>query len=147
MDRRKNIVFLITLLMIALCGCSSQPTPMDAAPPPRFVTQVDVVCQNGPQSLTRQYTSPEKIGSMLLYLRLLHPIGNADTDPELLTGNIFKITVHLSDGKQHVYYQQSDRYLSKDLQPWQQIEEKYADNLEPLLQSMSSDVAKTATGF
>lgn len=147
MDRRKRTVLLIIFLMSILCGCSSQPIPMDTASPPRFVTQVNVICKSDPNGLCRQYTQPKKVESMLLYLRLLRPVGNADSDPELLNGDIYKITVHLSDGTEHVYYQQSDRYLSKDLQPWQQIAQRYGDNLEPLLQNMPSDTEQTASGI
>ncbi len=105
----------------------------------RTVTQIDVVCTRENETLYRTYHTPKKLEAILLYLRLLSPYGRAEVDPEALEGDIFDITVHFSDGRQRIYRQRSDRFVSKDFAPWQNIDTDHAQKLYPLLLLMPGD--------
>ena len=86
------------------------------------------------------YTDPDKIESILLYLRHLKRKGTAQVDPERVEGDHYEILLHYSNGERRVYYQHADQYLSQDYKPWERINPEQAKNLLPLLKSMPSDI-------
>ncbi len=85
------------------------------------------------------YTQPQKMETILYYLRSLEDLGSADTDPERIMGDRFKITVIYSDGSRRLYRQQADRFLSRDDRPWRTVDPQKAALLYPLLVSMPPD--------
>lgn len=89
--------------------------------------------------MTRQYSQPHKIQPVLQYMRLLKREGHADTDPEMLIGDRFDITLYYSDGQRKIYRQRSNRYLSRNCAPWEKIDQDQAQRLYPMLQAMPSD--------
>lgn len=107
---------------------------------PHTVTQVRVVCQHKGNTMTRCYTRPYKMETVLNYLRLLKHNGQADTDPERLMGDCFEITLYYSNGQQGIYRQRANRYLSKNAHAWGKIVPEQAQLLYPMLQSMPSDI-------
>lgn len=135
----RNLFALLALMLFIFCGCSRIHTPEETSPATRMVVQVDVTCTRDGESFDRSYTAPEKLEAMLLYLRLLKPQGRANTDPEELSGTASKITVHLFNGQQRIYRLRADRFLSKDAQPWQTVDETHAQDLYPLILLMDSD--------
>ncbi len=137
MGKYKKILIFV-LLCFFLGGCQKAPPEK-----PRLVTQVSIsgTVQNAPFQAV--YTKPEKMETVLYYLRGLNPRGKADTDPERIMGDRFKITVSLSDGSCQIYRQQADRFLSLDSRPWQRIDPKKGALLRPLLQSMPPDHSST----
>ena len=76
---------------------------------------------------------------VLIYLRLLKPLGKPDSDPDSLEKDIYEITVHLSDGSKRFYRQKAHRYFSKENRPWQSINPEYAAGLYSLMQHLPSD--------
>lgn len=139
MKKCRNFLFFVFLAVI-LSGCARERAPQQLQQP-QFVTQIDVTCRRDQQLLQRRYTAPEKMSGVLNYIRLLESQGNADTDPERVTGDVYKIVVHLSDGSRRVYHQRANRYLSKNARPWQQIDPDRAALLYPLLEQTGSDGA------
>ena len=131
MDACRKIFLSFLFLVFLLTGCEKSP---DASPVPRYVAQVDV---RG--TLQRKYTAPEKMSSVLNYLRLLEGGGSPDTDPERITGDVYEITLSLSDGTRRVYRQRANRYLSRDSHPWERIDPELASRLSPLLEALESD--------
>ena len=129
---------LFCFALIIMSACSN--TNTSAQPSERIVTRVDVLCRQDQTEISRQYTHDEKIESVLLYLRLLHPQKPADTLPELSNYDIYEITVYLSGGKKRVYRQTGHRYFSTDYKPWQTIDPEDAHKLYTLLRQLPGDV-------
>lgn len=139
MNKRGKLFPLLILVLFIFSGCSRIHTPDETSPDLRMVTRVDVACTRDGETIRRSYTAPEKLEAMLLYLRLLDPQGRADTNPEELVGTASEITLHFSNGQNRVYRQRGDRFLSKDAEPWQNIDREHAEKLYPLLLLMDSD--------
>ncbi len=139
MGKSSRIIFVFWLLLSILSGCNYHDTSENMGSSPRVVTQVDVVCQQEDTVLQRSYTHPEKMKTILMYLRLLEPLGKADTDPERIIGDAYEIRLHFSNGQQRIYRQRANRYVSKDSQPWYRVNPDHAGVLYSILQDMPSD--------
>lgn len=131
-------IFLICCLSVTImCGCGVN----NVLPEPlcRVVTQVDISCQTEHMLIQRHYTHPDKMEYVLLYLRLLKPLGKPDTDPEQINKDVYEITVHLSDGSKKLYRQKAHRYFSRESRPWETIDPAQAAGLYQLMQKLPSD--------
>ena len=129
----RKILPLFALLTVLLSGCANQ----SRKPSVRVVTRVEVTCIRDGELLQRQYTDAEKMQSLLNYLRLLEPRGTASIDPELTLGNAYEITLHFSRGAPTVYYQRSERFLSKNRHPWQKVDSRLSGELYPILEELT----------
>lgn len=138
MKKYRKFLFLIAILSFFFSGCQTRRAPT----PVRLVTQVDVRYRHGQETLLRQYTAPEKMSCVLNYIRLLKGGGSPESDPEQTQGDVCKITLHLSDGSRRVYHQRAERYLSRDLTPWEKIDPELGKRLLPILESLESDIAQ-----
>ena len=138
--RKVQIISIFFLLLPFLFSGSAGPGIRRKATRPHTVTQIQIVCCRGENTLTRHYTQPHKIQPVLHYMRMLKREGAADTDPERLTGDRFDITLYYSDGQHRIYRQRSNRYLSKNCAPWEKIDQQHAQLLYPMLQAMPSDL-------
>lgn len=135
MGKFSKLLFIPLLLLLCIPG-SHQPRP---SPQLAVVDRVDVSYRQGAVSQQRCYTSPEKMGPVLNYLRLQENLGPAKLDPERLTGDAYTVRVTMSDGGQHIYQQRSDRYFSKDYRPWHLVDPNQAADLYYLLRLMPGD--------
>ena len=124
------------LLILILSGCR-QKDVQDASL--RLVTRIDVTCYYGDSQLDRQYTAPDKMEQVLLYLRLLDRGLEATTDPEKLDGIHYKIILHYSNGQQRIYHQRTDGYISENFKPWLKIDPEQGKLLPHLLLEVPSD--------
>ena len=116
---KKRSVLLLFVLFLFFSGCRvSAEGPSDL----HIVTRIDVLYHQKQQDVSRHYTTPAKMESILNYLRLLEYAGIPDEDPELSEGDVCRIDVQLVNGKRHVYYLYANRYLSKDFRPWVQVD-------------------------
>lgn len=123
--RKLTLVFFFCLL---LTGCAAKPKPL------HLVTKISVTDRAG---ITKDYTEPQKMETILYYLRSLEPQGRPDTDPERIMGEAYRICVEYADGGQSIYRQRANRFLSRDAHPWQKIDPQKAAVLRPLLDSMT----------
>lgn len=125
---------VMLLFCFVLSGCQAS-----APQTPRLVTRIHIsgVHQDAPVEVN--YTQPQKMETVLYYLRSLEDLGKADTDPERIIGDRFKITVFYSDGSCQIYRQQADRFLSRNDRPWQLVDPRKAALLYPLLTSIPPD--------
>lgn len=129
--RKLSFIFCCCLL---LSGCKGGKKPL------QLVTKVSVTDQTG---LTRHYTQPQQMETILYYLRTLDAQGKPNTDPERISGEHYLIRLEYSDGQTSIYRQRANRFLSRDSRPWQIICPKRAALLKPLLQSMDQAPAMT----
>ena len=127
---KRLTIFLIFALLFA--GCSRVAEPMH-----RVVTGVQVEYTRHGDTLSRSYTKPANIQSVLTYLRLLEPFG--PTLPEGVFDTSCKITLQYSHGEDSVYLQQGNHYLRKDGGDWQNINDSRASLLYPMLLLLPSD--------
>ena len=132
----KKFFFLFGLLTLIFTGCQ----PSHTSPSQHLITQVDVTCTREAAMFEKHFTAPEKMSSVLNYIRLLEGHGPPKTDPERIRGDVFKIILQFSDGQQQVYYQRADTYLSRCCGPWETIEPDQGSQLYPMIVGMSSDL-------
>ncbi|MBQ8359889.1 MAG: hypothetical protein IJX37_08330 [Oscillospiraceae bacterium] len=137
MKKAIKLFLLFCFSTIILSGCVANDTPQK--PLCRVVTQVDISCRREHMLMQRHYTNPEKMEYVLLYLRLLKPLGKPDTDPEQIHKDVYEITVHLSDGSKRLYKQKAHRYFSRESRPWELIDPAQAAGLYRLMEKLPSD--------
>ena len=136
MKKSSKLLVFICFLAFLLPGCGKA---ADQGPVYRFVTGVDISFQHEDSLLTRHYTENEKVESVLMYLRLLKPLAKLDGFSELSGEDIYRITVHLSDGVDQHYYQAQHRYLIRPDNSWSLIDPGQASELYRLMRHYSSD--------
>ena len=131
---RKTGKFLAPLLAaMLLIGCGKKETLVVV------VERVDVVCVHDGETLLRTYSQSPKMTALLSYLQWLAPKHRADCDPEKLPGDIYQLTLFLSDGGKTVYRQKTNGYLQKNNGPWGNINPEKGVLLYTLLEQMESD--------
>lgn len=138
MKNLTKIRVLLCVFLFLLSGCRRDGPPKPAC---RVVTGVDISFRYEDMRLQRHYTNSEKVESVLLYLRLLKPLGKASHAQELPEEDLYEITVHLSDGSDRIYRQKAHRYFSRPERPWEQIDPGQASQLYQLMRHYPSDSA------
>ena len=134
--KKKMIPFLmLSLAAFFLCGCQKEQRPLC-----RIVTQVEITCDHNGLPISRRYTDDEKMQAVLLHLRLLHPAGIPDIDPEVVDADVYEIVVTLSNGQQRIYRQKDHRYFRKPSSGWQSIPPEQASRLYALMRHFESDL-------
>ena len=122
------------MLCLLLTGCNMPQTQKS-----RLVTEMSVQVQQEDGALFRHYTDPQKMETVLCYLRALPGRTHSCPDPERYAGPQYRIQLHYSDGSTGYIFQHADRFLSRDFHPWQEVDSGHAAFLLPLLQSMEND--------
>ncbi len=128
----------LKLMPIVLCllftGCSIPQTPKS-----KLVTEMSVEVRKDHETLRRRYTDPQKLETVLSYLRALEGHDHSCTDPERYAGPQYRIKLRYSDGSTSYVFQHADRFLSRDFHPWQEVDSDHAAFLLPLLKNMQGD--------
>ena len=125
---QKVIMWIMTLLLSASQVCAATFEGHHLA------TGIDVVYRQDNRQILCSYQQTNNMEEILNYLRLLEYAGMPHEDPEQQSGNSYRLTVHLADGRQHIYHLHADRYLSRDFRPWIKVES--AGSFEDLLSSL-----------
>ncbi len=135
----KRLFAFCLMLCLCVCGISgcSRKAPRQLC---RVVTQVDIFCQKGELPIHRCYTDPDKMQSVLLYVRLLKPRGTPEVNPLSLNKEVYQITLHLSDGSKHIYQQTGHRYFQNYQGMWKKILPQSAAGLYALMEHLPSDI-------
>ena len=128
----KHIAAMV-IFMFFLCGF----TRGSAEPACRVVTGIQICYENNEKTLCRTYTQDAHIRSVLNYLRMLHPKGNAI--PDFPAHGTCQIILRYSSGPDSVIQQQDGTWLRRDNGPWQQIDTNQTQLLYPLLLLLPSD--------
>ena len=136
-------VKFVKYLMLPVLGLLFLPGSAAQRPKPSLpvVCRVEVDCRQGAVHQYRRYTSGEKMGWVLNFMRMQKNLGKPEEDPETVPGDSYTVYVHLTDGRQRVYCQQADRYLQPEGEDWQKIDPKWGGCLYYLLQTLPSDPA------
>lgn len=127
-------MFFAAILIFTALGIKKLPPE-----PPRVVTRIHISCDRGYCIARRTYIDCKKIEPVLNLLRQRKNLGPAQTDPERLTGDAYRLEVFLSDGTKYVYYQRAGQYYSEKCHAWQKTDPKQAQRLVELLRRTPSD--------
>ena len=132
---KKLFVFLsLFCFSLILTGCQKQqPVPFNLA------SEIEITCQHKDVLIQRNYTSQEKMGAILLYLRLMQDGKTAASNPTSLKKDIYNIRVQLSDGRQHIYQQTAHQYFKSYKRPWIRVSPEAAKGLYDILSRYESD--------
>ena len=133
MKMRRIFLLILCAFIAGISGCRREAPPQVC----HIVTQVDIQGHHRDVEIRRRYTDEEKIGYVLLYLRLLTPSGIAGDVPA--EGDLYRIGVRRADGSVTEYYQLDHRYLSQNRGPWRQIPPGQAYGLYQLMEKLPSD--------
>lgn len=130
---------IILLLLIGLFGGGCTKKDHRSAVPSRVVTGIDIYCQKATGQLSRHYRRPEKIESVLHYIRLLEPKGPTPVSQEAMQGDLYEIVVHLQDGGIRIHRQRSDTYAALHHRYWGQIDRSVGMQLRRILALLPGD--------
>lgn len=132
-------LFAAVCMAVFVQGCSGGEA-LSSMPDCRVVEGVRVYYECGGIRLERVYLAPEKIRSILNYLRVIDPYGPPEEDPEKADGSSFRIELHYSDGCSNTYLQKGDRFMKTDGGDWKRIDPKRARELSRILGTMEADM-------
>ena len=133
MKKAVKLWCLLFSCILLLSGCAKKETSAY-----RVVTAVDISFRYEDMLLQRHYTQSDKVESVLLYLRLLKPLGKT-TVPTGNDRDLYHITVLFSDGSTKQYQQRAHRFLNRREHIWEIIDPGYAANLYALMRHYPSD--------
>ena len=122
------------ILCLLLTGCHA---PQSARS--KLVTEISMEVRQEQTILRRKYTDPQKMETILSYLRAMEGRAHNHSAPERYAGPRYRIELHYSDGSTGYIFQHANRFLSRDFQPWQEINTAHATFLLPLIESMETD--------
>ena len=128
----KQIALLIILSLLLSGSTFDRPEPVC-----RVATGVTVEYSQPGGTITRTYTRPESIQSVLIYLRMLRPYG--PVIPENPADPTYRIVFQYSTGPDSTILVTGDTYLRRDEGDWQKIDTSKAGLLYPLLLLLPSD--------
>ena len=106
----------------------------------RYVTRAEVLFQHDRWEEIRLYLKPEKISSLLTWLRLTKPQAGLSVDQQPESDHRYRITLHYSDGSQCICRLYGYSLLSRDDQVWQAVLPVHAQLLYPLFYYLPSDI-------
>ncbi len=135
MQRFRKILPVVLLLGSFLCGCEKGNVYL-----PKTVTQVDIAGTHHNRTIQRHYTQPQKMETVLNYLRLLDYKGTTTLDPLWLPGDDWSITLGFSTGESKQYRIRADRFLCRPSGVWEKVESEGKASLYPYLQETASDL-------
>lgn len=103
-----------------------------------LATGIDVAYREHNLQRKHSFHQNRSIEAILNHLRLLEYAGMPESDPEQQPAATYRITVHLADGKAHIYHLHADQYLSRDFRPWVKVESSRP--FSTLLQSLPEEL-------
>ena len=136
MKRFIKWIFVILLL----CSFLFIPFGVKAIPKGcRYVVCAELTLYQGMRQQTKVYSQPQKINSLLNFLRRTEPRGNVRSAPSDPDSHHYRIDLFYSDGSHNTYHLQDYRYFRKNSGLWQKISTTHAQLLYPLLQLLPQD--------
>lgn len=124
-------VLLLSIWSIFCAGCQHFDVNHSVSAS-HVVTEITITRES--DHITHRYTSQASMERILSYLRRLKPYGKVEGCPETLSGENYRITVTLADGRQKVYKQVAKLYFCGADQYWRQIDPDAAEELSLLFE-------------
>lgn len=137
MKRWTAFLYIAVLSISVFSGCSQNDRGDNI--PDRIVTGIDIYCQKPTCTVSRSYTHPEKIETILTYLRLLRPIGPMVLTEQARQGDLYEIVVHLNDGSHRIHRQRADSFAITRRPFWGVIDRQLGSKLPFLMALLPSD--------
>lgn len=134
---KKLIILLFAATVFSLCGCRSSAENQQA--PGRAVSYIHISCKKTSGTITRLYTSQEKVQAILRYMRGLTPIESIELPAEAAQEDLYEITVHLYNGEIRTYQQKGHHYAALNGRSWCSIKESAGIQLGHLMALLPSD--------
>lgn len=148
MKQKMRIFCLISILCVSICGCGKKHP--QSPPGSGLATRVDIhrITENG--TVSRFYNQSAKVEAVLIYLRLLEPMGPVQLPENAVITDYYEIVVYLADGSRRIHRQCSDCYATTEQGWWGVIDPRYGQQLSLLMHHVPSDPelaepAKTAS--
>lgn len=139
MKRRKILaVFCLALALFAGCQRKSHGSKI-------IVSHITVTYENDGVTLRQEYSAPEAMRTILGVIRMLGDRGRADTDPEVLPGQSYRIVMTHTDGSKELFRTKENRFVRYGRGPWQQVKPEYLARLHTVLQNLPGDTDKPYT--
>ena len=105
----------------------------------RYVTGAELVFCHGSDVETRHYRKPEKLSSLLTYLRLTRPRPGAKIESLPESDHRYRITLRFSDNTQCVCRLYGYNLLSRNGGRWEVVLPVHAQLIYPLFYYLPSD--------
>ena len=135
MQKRKWAVLALVLCCL-LNGCAAKRVTQNTV---RVVTQISVTAAHNNEIIQKVFNKPEKMETILNYLRLLDPYLPSKYEAETFRSDAFEIIVRYSDGNHTTYHQIYHDYLKTDSGAWLRINSAYGSKLLSILENMPTD--------
>ena len=135
---RRYIKWSFLICLLILCVIIPFGTGPSAAKN-RYVVQAQISLYKSGQQHNWTYLQPEKISSILNYLRTTEPRGRVYCAQSDANSHHYRITLYYSDGSENTYYLQDYRFFCKNTDLWQRVSDVHAHLLYPLLQLLPTD--------
>lgn len=126
------------LMALFLNGCTYA-APPGMEHPSRVICRIDVIASQDGALYRHSYTDPEKMATVMNYLRRVGPDLSTAITPDTFRTDAYRITLSLSDGQQTVYHQIHDSYLQENGGVWHSIDPALGATLPELLWQLPSD--------
>lgn len=136
MGKKFRVFLLILLVCVSVLGCRK-------AAVPAVVVRAEVTYEHQGNTLYRCYTDPEKLGSLMRYLRQHRFRGYAQEDPEQIQGDRCRIELTRYDGSKTEILQNANRYRSTDRNKWEKLNEEQGQMLYFFLLMVPGDISET----
>lgn len=134
--------FFAVFVIFCACSCVFSGCQKKNAPLARVVTAVEISGQHPPLQFSRTYTQNEQMQTILQYLRSIRSHKKVTQMDEERISTGFLITVHLSDGADHIYALLGHRYFKAPGKPWVEIDGNKAAKLYQAIKENEAAIMK-----
>ena len=128
-------MFTCIIILLSIGTSSVHATTFDGH---HLATGIDVSYWQEHTHVQHSFRQKHNLETILNHLRLLEYAGMPVSDPESQKARTYRITIHLADGRQHIYHLHADSYLSRDFRPWVKVESSRP--FATLLQSLPKEL-------
>lgn len=141
MKRFFAILVIFCACFLVFSGCQKENAPLA-----RVVTAVEISGQHPPLQFSRTYTQNEQMQTILQYLRTIRSHKKVTKMDEQRISTGFMITVHLSDGADHIYALLGHRYFKAPGKAWVEIDGNKAAKLYQAIKENEIAIMKGQSG-
>lgn len=138
--KRRKILAVFCLVLALFAGCQRKLNGSKI-----IVSHITVTYENDGVTLRQEYSAPEAMRTILGVIRMLGDRGRADTDPEVLPGQSYRIVMTHVDGSKEIFCTKENRFIREGRGPWQQVKPEKLSRLHFVLQNLPGDTGQPYT--